>query len=97
MLSHPEGKMIAEEVIENVTVYSSTTCSSCRVLIKWLDSENVAYSKVLTDESDEAMAKFIKINEGILSVPFTVIRLSSGSEIKIHGFQKSKLKKSLGL
>ena len=89
--------MIREEVVENVTVYSSTTCSSCRVLMKWLDNENIAYSKVLTDESDEAMAKFIEINEGILSVPFTVIRLSSGSAIKIHGFQKSKLKESLGL
>ena len=89
--------MDTKEVIENVTVYSSTTCSSCRVLMKWLDSENIAYSKVLTDESDEAMAKFIEINEGILSVPFTVIRLSSGSEIKIHGFQKSKLKESLRL
>jgi glutaredoxin len=89
--------MIREEVVENVTVYSTTTCSSCRVLMKWLDSEDISYSKVSTDESDEAMAKFIEINDGILSVPFTVIRLSSGSEIKIHGFQKPKLKESLGL
>jgi len=89
--------MDTKEVIEKVTVYSTTTCSSCRVLMKWLDSENIAYSKVLTDESDEAMAIFIEINDGILSVPFTVIRLSSGSEIKIHGFHKTKFIEALGL
>ena len=84
-------------IIESVTIFSSSTCSSCRVLMNWLDSKSVAYSKILTDESDVAMMHFMKINDGILSVPLTVIKYSSGSEIKIHGFQKSKLKESLGL
>ena len=84
-------------IIESVTIFSSTTCSSCRVLMNWLDSQNVTYLKFLTDESDVAMASFMKINDGILSVPLTVIKYSSGSEIKIHGFQKSKLKEALEL
>ena len=91
------NKMISGEVIESVTIFSSTTCSSCRVLMNWLDSKNVTYLKILTDESDMAMARFMEINEGILSVPLTVIKYSSGSEIKIHGLQKSKLKEALEL
>ena len=91
------NKMISGEVIESVTIFSSTTCSSCRVLMNWLDGKNVTYLKILTDESDMAMASFMKINDGILSVPLTVIKYSSGNEIKIHGFQKSKFKESLGL
>ena len=91
------NKMIGGEVTESVTIFSSTTCSSCRVLMNWLDSQNVTYLKILTDESDLAMASFMKINDGMLSVPLTVIKYSSGSEIKIHGFQKSKLKEALEL
>ena len=97
MLLHSEDKMIDEEVLESITIFSSTTCSSCRVLMNWLDSKNVIYSKILTDESDAAMASFLEINDGILAVPLTVIRFSSGSEIKLHGFQKSKLKEALKL
>ena len=91
------NNMIGGEVIESVTIFSSTTCSSCRVLMNWLDSKNVTYLKFLTDESDEAMLHFMKINNGMLSVPLTVIKYSSGKEIKIHGFQKSKLKEALEL
>lgn len=89
--------MIGGEAIESVTIFSSTTCSSCRVLMNWLDSKNVTYLKILTDESDVAMMHFMKINDGILAVPLTVIKYSSGSEIKIHGFQKSKFKEALEL
>ena len=65
--------------------------------MNWLDSKNVIYSKILTDESDAAMASLLEINDGILAVPLTVIRFTSGSKIKIQGFQKSKLKVALKL
>lgn len=89
--------MISEEALESITIFSSTTCSSCRVLMNWLDTNKVTYLKILIDESDAAMASFMEINDGILAVPLTVIRFSTGIEIKIHGFQKSKLKEALKL
>lgn len=89
--------LMKSELLESVTIYSSTTCSSCRVLMNWLDSNNVAYSKILTDNSDAAMVEFMSINDGVLAVPLTVIRFKSGDETKIHGFHKSKFKEVLEL
>lgn len=85
------------EGIRNVTIFSTTTCSSCKVLMTWLDKENIAYSKKMTDEDEGAMAEFMKVNDGAFGVPFTVIEYESGSETKIIGFHKSKFKEALGI
>jgi len=63
----------------------------------WLDKEKVTYSKRMTDEDNGAMAEFMNVNDGAIGVPFSVIKYESGSEIKISGFHKSKLKEALGL
>ena len=89
--------MTAKEIVKSVTIFSTTTCSSCRVLMTWLDKENVTYSKKITDEDDGAMAEFMNANDGAIGVPFSVIKYQSGSETKISGFHKSKFKEALGL
>ena len=88
--------MSTKEIVKSVTIFSTTTCSSCRVLMTWLDKENVTYSKKITDEDDGVMAEFMNANDGAISVPFTVIKYESGAEIKISGFHKSKFKEALG-
>ena len=88
--------MSTNEIVKSVVVFSTTTCSSCRVLMKWLDKENVTYSKKITDEDDGVMAEFMNANDGAISVPFTVITYESGLETKIHGFHKTKFKEALG-
>ena len=85
------------ESVKSVTVFSTTTCSSCKVLMSWLEKENVPYVKKMTDEDEEAMAEFMKVNDGAFGVPFTVIEYESGPETKIVGFHKSKFKEALGL
>ena len=85
------------ESVKSVTVFSTTTCSSCKVLMSWLEKENVSYVKKMTDEDEEAMAEFMKVNDGAFGVPFTVIEYESGPETKIIGFHKSKFKEALGL
>ena len=94
---HSGVNMTAKEIVKSVTIFSTTTCSSCRVLMTWLDKENIAYSKKLTDEDDGVMAEFMNANDGAIGVPFSVIRYESGSETKISGFHKSKFKEALGL
>ena len=89
--------MSTNEIVKSVVIFSTTTCSSCRVLMTWLDKENVTYSKKLTDEDDGAMAEFLNVNDGALGVPFSVISYESGLETKIHGFHKSKFKEALGI
>lgn len=89
--------MNSKEIVKSIVIFSTTTCSSCRVLMKWLDKENVTYTKKLTDEDDGAMTEFMKVNAGAIGVPFSVIAYESGLETKIHGFHKTKFIEALGL
>ena len=81
----------------NITIYSTTTCSYCHALRAWLDKQNIPYAYKLTDEDDVAMAEFMSVNDGMLSVPLTVIKKDDGSEAKVLGFDKAKLEMELGL
>ena len=89
--------MRSKEIVKSVVIFSTTTCSSCRVLMKWLDKENITYTKKLTDEDDVAMTEFMNVSEGAIGVPFSVITYESGLETKIHGFYKTKFIEALGL
>lgn len=81
----------------NITIYSTTTCSFCHALTAWLDKQNIAYTKKVTDEDDAAMAEFMSVNDGNFGVPFTVIQDDNGNETKILGFDQGKFKQTLGL
>ena len=83
------------EGIKSVTIFSTTTCSSCKVLMTWLDKENDPFSKKMTDQDEGAMAEFMIVNDGAFGVPFTVIEYESGPKTKIIGFDKSKFKEAL--
>lgn len=85
------------ESISSVVVYSTTTCSSCKLLMSWLDKENISFVKKMTDTDDEVMSEFMSVNDGAFGVPFTVITYESGLQTKISGFHKSKFKESLNL
>ena len=43
------------------------------------------------------MAEFMSVNDGMLSVPLTVIKKDDGSEAKVLCFDKAKLEMELGL
>ncbi len=80
-----------------ITIYSTTTCSFCHALTGWLDKQNIPYTYKLTDEDDAAMAEFMSVNDGMLGVPFTVIKDSQGKVTKIAGFDQAKFKKTLSI
>ncbi len=79
----------------DITIYSTTTCSFCHALRVWLDKQNIAYDYKLTDEDYEAMEEFMRVNDGILGVPLTIIKKDDGSEAKIFGFDQAKLTQAL--
>lgn len=81
----------------DITIYSTTTCSFCHVLTKWLDSQNIGYTKKNTDEDEDALVEFMSVNDGQLSVPFTVVQDARGNRTKIPGFDKPKFQEVLGL
>lgn len=81
----------------NVVMYSTSMCSVCKALGEWLDKQQVTYIKKITDSDPEAMAEFMSLNDGMVSVPFTIITHDDGSIVKISGFDQAKFKSILSL
>lgn len=81
----------------DITIYSTSTCSFCHALMGWLDKQKISYTKVVTDEDPVGMVEFMKVNDGAISVPFTVIEDPDGTVTKISGYDQGKFKQALGI
>jgi glutaredoxin len=79
----------------NITIFSTTTCSTCHVLTEWLDKEGLSYIKKEVDTDPIAMAEFMGINDGMVGVPFTVIDKEDGEQTKFSGYDIGALRKLL--
>ena len=78
-----------------ITIYSTAACAACHTLTAWLDKQNIAYEKKITDENEAYMAEFMEVNDGMIGVPFTIITGDDGEETKISGFDQNKFKQAL--
>ena len=81
----------------NITIYSTSICASCISLGNWLNKNGFDYTKKITDSDDAVMAEFMSVNDGMISVPFTIITLDSGDQIKISGFDQKAFKSVLNI
>ena len=81
----------------NITIYSTLNCTYCHALSSWLDEQKIVYQKIVIDKEPDGMTEFMKVNDGLFSVPLTIIKDKSGNETKISGFDKDKFKKVLEL
>lgn len=81
----------------DITIYSTSTCTYCHALSKWLDEQKIVYKKIVVDKDPGGMAEFMNVNDGAISVPLTIIKDGSGNETKISGFDQGKFKQVLGL
>lgn len=80
-----------------VTVYTTTTCPYCKMLKGYLAEKGVQYTEKLTDQNVAAQEEMMKLSEGFMGVPFTVVTKDDGSVVKIRGFDKEKVDETLGL
>lgn len=80
-----------------VTIYSTHTCPYCKMLKAWLDEQKTAYTNYFVDEEATKMEEMMKISDGHMGVPFSVIKKDDGSEVKIAGFDKKKFEQALGI
>lgn len=80
-----------------IVVYSTSTCTTCVVLERWLEAKGFPYQKKITDTNESFMTEFMKLNDGMISVPFTLITDAAGVITKISGFDRGKLENALGL
>lgn len=81
----------------NITIFSTTSCSTCHILTEWLDKQGVPYTKKVTDEDPAAMMEFMSVNDGLIGVPFTVIEGDDGQQTKFSGYDVAKLKNVLNI
>ena len=78
-----------------ITIYSTSACAACHTLTAWLDKVGLKYTKKVTDENPDFMTEFMSVNDGMIGVPFTVIKDEDGKIFKISGFDQAKFKKTL--
>lgn len=78
-----------------ITIYSTASCAACHELTRWLDDQKLPYQKKVTDEDPAAMDEFMQVNDGMIGVPFTIIKDDAGKETKISGFDRAQFKAAL--
>ena len=80
----------------NVTIYSTASCGFCKMLKKYLDSKNIAYTVKMADEDEKVAQELFEKSKGF-AVPFTEIVKDDGQVDQILGYDLQKLNLSLGL
>ena len=81
----------------NITIYSTSSCSTCQSLCDWLHKNGFDYTKKITDTDQATMEEFMAINDGFIGVPFTVITEDDGKQTKVSGYDLAALKAALQL
>jgi glutaredoxin len=80
-----------------ITMYSSTTCTTCIGLGAWLNQNGYQYTKKMIDDTHHTMEEFLLVSDGFIGVPFTVLVDEQGHQTKIPGYDRKAFKRALGL
>ncbi len=78
-----------------ITIYSTHTCPYCKMLKAWLEEKGQGYETKYVDDDQVVMEEMMKISEGHLGVPFSVVTKDDGTQVKIIGFDKPKFEEAL--
>ena len=72
-------------------IYSTTTCPYCQMLKDYLKERDIGYEEKLVDQDDLARNEMVKVSNGFLGVPFSVITKNDGAKETVIGFDKGRL------
>ncbi|KKQ37813.1 MAG: Glutaredoxin [Candidatus Woesebacteria bacterium GW2011_GWA1_37_7] len=72
-------------------IYSTTTCPYCQMLKDYLKERDVGFEEKLVDQDDLARDEMVKVSNGFLGVPFSVITKNDGAKETVIGFDKGRL------
>jgi len=72
-------------------IYSTTTCPYCQMLKDYLKERDIGYEEKLVDQDDLARDEMVKVSNGFLGVPFSVITKNDGAKETVIGFDKGRL------
>ena len=79
----------------DVLIYSTHSCPYCKMLKSWLEERGQIYEDKFVDDDKVAMEEMMKISDGHLGVPFSVVTKADGTSTKIIGFDKAKFEEAL--
>jgi glutaredoxin 3 len=75
---------------KNITVFTTSTCSYCPMVKRYLQSKGLTYDEVNLEEHPERQAEILQ-KSGALTVPVTVVTKVDDSEEIIVGYNLQRL------
>lgn len=75
---------------KNITVFTTTTCSYCVMVKRFLDMKGQKYEVVNLDENPERRAEVVQMS-GATTVPITLITKEDDSREVVVGYNLSRL------
>jgi glutaredoxin/uncharacterized protein (DUF302 family) len=91
-----EASGAGEQKVQNIKLYSTTTCPYCTMEKQWLESNKVKHDVIYVDRNQEEAEKMVR-NTGQMGVPVTEVQYEDGESEYIVGFNKAQLSKVIGL
>lgn len=76
---------------KNITVFTTTTCSSCAMVKRFLDMKGHAYEVVNLDEHPERNQEALDASNNALTVPITVVTKEDDSKAVVVGYNLAQL------
>ena len=75
---------------KNITVFTTTTCSYCVMVKRFLDMKGKQYEVVNLDDNPERRAEVMELS-GVSTVPVTLITKEDDSKEVVVGYNLSRL------
>lgn len=75
---------------KNITIFTTSTCSYCVMVKRFLDMKGKTYDVVNLDDNPERQAEALEMS-GALTVPITVVTDENDSKEVIVGYNLAKL------
>ena len=82
-------------MVKDVTIFTTTTCSSCSMVKRWLNAKGIGYNEVNIDQEPARQAEAIELS-GAMTVPVTVVTKEDNSRQVVVGYNLAKLAPAVG-
>lgn len=79
---------------DNITIYTSNTCSSCKMVKQYLKLKGKNYSEVNIEDEPARREEMVAMS-GQMSVPVTVVTKTDGSKDVTIGYNLGKLSSAI--
>lgn len=79
---------------KNITIYTTSTCASCVMVKRYLQSKGQEYNEVNLDTNPERQKEAQEMS-GALTVPVTVVTKENDSKQVVVGYNLSQLAPAL--